>query len=80
MRALWFGKHRRPLLPAIRVPTLVMHGGDDRLVPVSCAREVAARVPGAQIHIFEGSGHLLVSAGAASVMVLWSFISAPTPS
>lgn len=56
-----------------------MHGGDDRLVPVSCARD-AARVPGAQIHIFEGSGHLLVSAGAASVMVLWSFISAPTPS
>lgn len=56
-----------------------MHGGDDRLVPVSCARD-AARVPGAQIHIFEGSGHLLVSAGTASVMVLWSFISAPTPS
>lgn len=57
-----------------------MHGGDDRLVPVSCAREVAALVPGAQLHIFEGSGHLLVSAGTEFVMVLWSFISTPTPS
>jgi class 3 adenylate cyclase len=39
----------RPVLPAIRVPTLLLHGTDDRLVPVEAARWMAERIPGARL-------------------------------
>ena len=39
----------RHVLPAIRVPTLLLHGTDDRLVPVEAARWMAERIPGARL-------------------------------
>jgi len=39
------------------VPTLVIHGIDDPLVPVENGRRVAAAVPGARLLEFEGMGH-----------------------
>jgi len=44
-------------LRSIRVPTLVLHGMDDPLVPVACARDTARRIPGAQLVTFHGMGH-----------------------
>ena len=41
----------------IRVPTLVIHGADDVLVPVENGRLVAEAVPGARLLEFEGMGH-----------------------
>ncbi len=38
----------RQVLPAVRVPTLVLHGADDEIVPVEAARQMAARMPGAR--------------------------------
>jgi class 3 adenylate cyclase/pimeloyl-ACP methyl ester carboxylesterase len=48
----------RPLLPAIRVPTLVVHGTEDRQVPFAAAEYLAANIPGAQLYGFKGYGHV----------------------
>ncbi len=48
---------RVELLKTIRVPTLVMHGEDDPLLPVACGRDVAALVPGAEMQTISGWGH-----------------------
>ena len=44
-------------LKTIKVPTLVVHGEDDPLLPVACGRDVASLVPGAKIETFPGWGH-----------------------
>jgi pimeloyl-ACP methyl ester carboxylesterase len=44
-------------LQGVRVPTLVIHGKDDILVPIENGRMVAAAVPGARLLEFEGMGH-----------------------
>src|SRR5207244_2836607 len=38
----------RHVLPAIRVPTLILHRTDDRAVPVEHGRFLAERIPGAR--------------------------------
>jgi pimeloyl-ACP methyl ester carboxylesterase len=43
---------------AIAVPTLVMHGEDDRLVPVADGRRFAAAIPGARLITYPGVGHV----------------------
>ena len=50
----------RPLLAAIRVPTLVVHGTEDRQVPFAAAEYLAAHIPGAQLYPFKGYGHVPV--------------------
>ncbi|HEY8740199.1 MAG TPA: alpha/beta fold hydrolase [Candidatus Dormibacteraeota bacterium] len=45
-------------LRRIGVPTLVIHGDRDRLIPVGNGRIIARLVPGARLHIFEGAGHV----------------------
>jgi pimeloyl-ACP methyl ester carboxylesterase len=44
-------------LRSLRVPTLVIHGADDPLIPVAAGRDTAAVIPGAQIEIVPGMGH-----------------------
>jgi pimeloyl-ACP methyl ester carboxylesterase len=44
-------------LRGVRVPTLVIHGQDDILVPIENGRMVAAAVPGARLLVLEGMGH-----------------------
>lgn len=48
---------RSALLRAIRVPTLVIHGAADPLVPLACGIDTAGHVPGARLEIIEGMGH-----------------------
>jgi pimeloyl-ACP methyl ester carboxylesterase len=48
----------RPLLPAIRCPTLVLVGDDDRLTPAPISRAMAAAIPDARLEIVRGAGHL----------------------
>jgi 3-oxoadipate enol-lactonase len=45
-------------LPSIRTPTLVLHGTEDGLVPVENGRRLAARIPGAELVLLEGAGHV----------------------
>ncbi len=44
-------------LQGVRVPTLVIHGQDDILVPIENGRLVASAVPGARLLELEGMGH-----------------------
>ena len=44
----------------ISAPTLVLHGDDDRVVPVSNGRALAQRIPGAELVERPGHGHNLM--------------------
>jgi pimeloyl-ACP methyl ester carboxylesterase len=48
----------RPLLPAIRCPTLVLVGAQDELTPPFLADEMAAGIPGARLVKVPDCGHL----------------------
>jgi pimeloyl-ACP methyl ester carboxylesterase/DNA-binding winged helix-turn-helix (wHTH) protein len=48
----------RQLLPAIRVPTLIIHRTDDRCLTIDEGRYVAANIPGAQLVELPGDDHL----------------------
>lgn len=52
---------RGPSLRSLRVPTLVMHGTADPLIPVAAGRATAEAIPGARLHIIPGLGHHLPS-------------------
>lgn len=45
-------------LPALGVPTLVLHGDADDMVRYSNGVQIAGLVPGATLHTFDGVGHL----------------------
>jgi pimeloyl-ACP methyl ester carboxylesterase len=45
-------------LANIAVPTLVVHGRHDRMIPVANAQLIAERIPGSRLRILEDSGHL----------------------
>jgi len=47
----------REILPAIRVPTLVVHRKGDIAVPVEGARYIAERIPGARLVELDGCDH-----------------------
>lgn len=49
---------RRPQLGAIRVPTLLVAGSDDRVAPASIMEKMATKIPGAEFARLEGCGHL----------------------
>ncbi|MBN1208265.1 MAG: alpha/beta hydrolase [Myxococcaceae bacterium] len=45
-------------LERLRVPTLVVHGARDHLVPLRYARDVARRIPGARLEVLREASHL----------------------
>lgn len=49
-------------LNAVTVPTLVIHGDADPLLPVECGRATAEAVPYAKLTIIPGMGHALMPA------------------
>ncbi|RXG98876.1 adenylate/guanylate cyclase domain-containing protein [Bradyrhizobium vignae] len=46
------------ILPAVRVPTLVIHRTGDKTVSVEGGRDVAAHIPGARLFELPGSDHI----------------------
>jgi len=56
----------RHVLPAIRVPTLVVHGTEDAIVPLDVARYVAGRIPGARL-VEVPTGHLATGERAVAM-------------
>ena len=46
-------------LPSLDVPTLVVHGELDALVPLANGELIAKTIPGAELVVVPGSGHLL---------------------
>ncbi len=57
----------RPVLPTVRVPTLVMHGSEDRYVPVEVGEYTAQRLRSARFVALPGVGHLALRAGGTHV-------------
>ncbi len=46
-------------LRSLHMPTLVIHGADDRMCTVSGGRATAAAIPGAELVVIDGMGHNL---------------------
>jgi pimeloyl-ACP methyl ester carboxylesterase len=44
-------------LASLHVPTLVVHGDADRLVPLEAGRATADAIPAARLEIVQGMGH-----------------------
>jgi pimeloyl-ACP methyl ester carboxylesterase len=62
LAALAVAGDRRGRLATIAVPTLVIHGDDDPLVPPACGADTAAAIPGAELMRVAGMGHDLPAA------------------
>jgi pimeloyl-ACP methyl ester carboxylesterase len=57
MLAILGSSPRHEILRTVTCPTLVLHGVDDPLVPVSGGRDTAAAIPGAKLVEVPGMGH-----------------------
>jgi len=55
--ALLANGDRRESLSTIAVPTLVIHGADDPLIPCEGGKDTARVIPGAKLFIISGMGH-----------------------
>ncbi len=49
---------RTALLPGIAVPTLVLAGEDDQIIPAAESAAMSAAIPGARLATLPGAGHL----------------------
>src|SRR5579883_3250649 len=58
----------------ITCPTLVLHGSDDRMVPLAWGEELAELIPTAQKHIIAGGGHSLVHRSVQGRQVVIDFL------
>ncbi|MEF2277192.1 alpha/beta hydrolase [Deinococcus sp. YIM 134068] len=47
-----------PDLARLTVPTLVLHGEHDDLIPLPNAERLAAAIPGAELRVYAGTGHM----------------------
>ena len=54
----WSGLER---LPSLEVPTLLVHGEGDRLVPVANTHRLAEALPGAEVVVIPGANHLFMT-------------------
>jgi pimeloyl-ACP methyl ester carboxylesterase len=55
--AIYASGDRTPALATLAVPTLVVHGEDDPLVPLAAGLATAAAIPGADLWTVPGMGH-----------------------
>jgi len=55
--AIAINGNRKSKLASINVPTLVIHGREDPLVPVEDGKDTAETIPGASLLIIDGMGH-----------------------
>jgi pimeloyl-ACP methyl ester carboxylesterase len=58
----------RHVLPAVRVPTLIMHRAGDRTVAVGASRFMAERIPGAKLVEYPGDDHIPWTSDAEAVL------------
>ena len=48
-------------LDQINVPTLVIHGESDRLIPCANSKVIADRIPGAELRLIPSAGHIFAT-------------------
>ncbi|MCZ6783533.1 MAG: alpha/beta hydrolase [Proteobacteria bacterium] len=64
MAAILASGSRVELLASIRVPTLVIHGAEDVLIPPACGEDTARRIRGARLELVTGMGHDVTAANS----------------
>ena len=70
----------RHVLPAIRVPTLIMHRTGDRALPVEGSRYMAQHIPGAKLVEFPGVDHIPWTEDAEAVLAeIEAFVTGTRP-
>jgi pimeloyl-ACP methyl ester carboxylesterase len=57
MAAIMAAPGRRQALGSVRLPTLVIHGTHDTLLPLDHGKDLARAIPGAKLLIVQGLGH-----------------------
>ncbi len=62
MAAVMASPSRKDALRTLTVPTLVLHGDADPLLPLEYGIDTANAIPGAKLRIIEGMGHTLPEA------------------
>lgn len=55
---LWTAYRR---LPRLRTPTLIVHGEEDRMLPIENGRVLAKRIAGARFHAVPHAGHVITT-------------------
>ena len=68
MAAIVAGGSRIELLESIKVPTMVIHGADDPLIPLAAGKDTAETIPGAHFEVIQGMGHDLPE-GLVAVLI-----------
>jgi pimeloyl-ACP methyl ester carboxylesterase len=75
MQAVVADGSRVARLRALTVPTLIVHGRDDPLIPLAAGQEMARQVPGARLVVVPGMGHNIPEAlGATIARVVVNFV------
>ena len=62
MAAILASGNRVKALSALDLPTLVIHGTDDPLIPIAAGEATARTIPGARLQRIEGMGHQMPAA------------------
>lgn len=71
---------RRPDLPKIECPTVVVCGRDDVATPLFLSEEIASAIPGSELVIIEQCGHLVTMEKPDETnAVLRKWLAGPTP-
>jgi pimeloyl-ACP methyl ester carboxylesterase len=70
----------RPILSAIRVPTLVMNRVGDPVAPCDAARDMAKRIPGARFVEFPGMVHPIMAIAPEKILIeIQAFVTGVRP-
>ncbi len=65
-----------PFLPFMKIPTLIMMGGDDQIVPVSNGQFLEFLIPNSELFVIADGGHLfMLSHAEESIKKIKSFLS-----
>lgn len=77
-RAMADRRDQTNLLPGLRVPTLVMAGREDALIPASEAESMAQAIPGSRLKVLDKVGHLIpLEEPAAFQKIVDEFVTIP---
>lgn len=61
---------RREALTKVDLPCFVIHGAEDTLIPPDAGREIAAHIPGAELQVLDGMGHVITPLLAPSLAAM----------
>jgi pimeloyl-ACP methyl ester carboxylesterase len=73
----WMWSGQLPsLLRGVRTPTAVVHGGNDRIIPLDCAEQYAELLSAARLRVVADAGHLVELERPVEVAALISDLAA----